>query len=287
MLNKFIKEPLVHFLFAGFLLFVYFKSCSSDSGFENQIIVNKQDLLTFMQYQSKAFNQDVFETKLDELSKSEKDQMIQNYIQDEVLYREALKLGLDQNDFVIKRRIIQKIEFILDDFDETTAVIEADSLIQYFNQHKDRYFQPAQFTFTHIFFKNNDGKNALKRANEFMKNPENQKLSSSESLKYGDRFLYHRNYAERTLSFLESQFGKNFTEKLAQIGADENSWQGPIESEHGQHWVKLTNKSTEVIPPFSEIKNTVKSDYMGDLKKQHKKAQIQKLIDEYEVEVNW
>ena len=278
---------MVHFLAAGFLLFVYFKSCSNESGLENTIVINKQDLLNFMQYQSKAFNQEIFESKLEELSKTEKTQIIQNYVRDEVLYREALKLGLDQNDFVIKRRIIQKTEFILDDFDETTATIESESLIQYFNHHKDRYFQPAQFTFTHIFFKNTNRKNALERVISFMKNPSRQNLSTSESLKYGDRFLYHRNYSERSLGFLESQFGKSFTETLSKLKADENLWQGPIASEHGQHWVKLTRKAVGIVPEFSEIEKVVKSDYLNELKKRNKEDRIQKLIKEYEVEVNW
>ena len=285
--NKFIKEPLVHFLFAGFLLFVYFKSCSTDSGLENAILIQKSDLLNFMQYQSKAFNQEVFESKLDELPESEKEQMIQNYIQDEVLYREALKLGLDQNDFVIKRRIIQKMEFILNDFDETNIKIEEDSLKQYFEQNQQRYFQPAQFTFTHIFFKNDDKTEPLKRANDFMNKKQNQKLSTSESLKYGDRFLYHRNYAERTLDFLKGQFGSTFIDYLSKFEANENLWQGPIESEHGQHLIKLTHKSDGGNLQLSEIKNVVKSDYLTELKKRNKKTQIQKLINEYEVEINW
>ena len=138
-------------------------------------------------------------------SEKEKQQLIQNYVQEEALYREAVKLGLDQNDFVIKRRVIQKMEFMLNDFDEAAVSVSEDSLQAYYKQHKQRYFQPEQFTFTHIFFKNNNGQKALDKANAFMKLARHRNLSTAESLPFGDRFLYHRNYAEKDKQFLESQ----------------------------------------------------------------------------------
>ena len=287
MVRKIIGEPLVHFLVAGFFLFIYFKTCSTESGLENTLIVSKEEMLDFMQFQSKAFNEDVYAAKLDELTEKERTQMVQNYVQDEVLYREALKLGLDQNDFVLKRRIIQKMEFILDDFEGENATIEADSLELFFEQNKERYFQAAQFSFNHIFFKNNRQENALNRANHFMQNKAHQKLSASESLKYGDRFLYHRNYAEKTSSFLESQFGTAFTEALSQLQQNDAAWQGPIPSTHGQHWVQLSHKQEAKIPLLKDIKNVVKVDYLNHLKNQHKQKQIQTLVDNYKVQVNW
>lgn len=287
MLNKILREPLVHFLVAGFFLFVYFRSCSNDSGLEDTILIKKDAVLEFMQYQNKAFNADVFSEKLDALTQKEKDQMIQNYIQDEVLYREALKLGLDQNDFVIKRRIIQKMQFILDDFDPSIITIHEDSLAQYYKQYQDRYYQPEQYSFTHIFFKKNKNRDDLTRAQSFMENPSHQKLSITESLKYGDRFLYHRNYAEKSLSFLESQFGEAFIQKLKSFDEDENRWQGPLASKHGHHWIKLTQKAPAKTTPLKEIEPQVKSDYLNYLKKQHKQQQIQKLIDTYNVLIDW
>lgn len=286
MFQKITREPLVHFLFAGFLLFVYFKSCSTNSGAENEIVIQKEDLLNFMQYQSKAFNQTVFEDKWAQLSQKEKQQLIQRYGQEEVLYREAVKLGLDQNDFVIKRRIIQKMEFLLDDFDESAMTISKDSLQAYFQQHQQRYTQAPQYTFTHIFFKKEAQSDALKRAEDFLKIGIHRQLSATESLPYGDRFLYHRNYAEKTDDFIASQFGEVFTSALRAMSADKNKWQGPIASEHGQHLVKLLDKTEAVTPDLAEIHALVKADYLAYLKKQHKENQIQKLVDTYAIEVD-
>lgn len=286
MFKKIAKEPLLHFLLAGFLLFVYFKLTGGDSGLENTISINKETMLNFMQFQSKAFNKDVFEAKFEQFSETEKQQLLKQYIQEEALYREAVKLGLDQNDFVIKRRIVQKMEFILDDFDESIVTISQDSLEAYYQQHQQRYFQPTQYTFAHIFFKKSAKEDGLKRAKAFMQSPKHQTLSTTESLPYGDRFLYHRNYAEKAVNFLESQFGISFTQAIAKLEATELKWQGPIPSEHGWHWVKLVHKSTANFANLTDIESTVKADYLGYLKRQHKERQIERLVVEYDVSID-
>ena len=286
MFKKITKEPLVHFLLAGFLLFVYFKFSGRDSGLENTITINKETLLNFMQFQSKAFNKEVFDAKFDQFSETEKQQLLKNYIQEEALYREAVNLGLDQNDFVIKRRIVQKMEFILDDFDASTITIAPDSLQAYYQQHQQRYFQPAQFTFAHIFFKKGINEAGLKRATVFMQSAKHQNLSTTESLPFGDRFLYHRNYAEKTSNFLESQFGIPFTQALEKMEATETKWQGPISSEYGWHWIKLTHQSTAAFSELEAIPSTVKTDYLGYLKQQHKQEQIERLVKAYKVSID-
>ncbi len=286
MFKKITKEPLVHFLLAGFLLFVYFNMTGRDSGLENTITINKETLLNFMQFQSKAFNKDVFDAKFEQFSETEKQQLLKNYIQEEALYREAVKLGLDQNDFVIKRRIVQKMEFILDDFDESLVTISQDSLQAYYQQNQQRYFQPAQYTFAHIFFKKGTNEAGLKRATAFMQSAKHQNLSTTESLPFGDRFLYHRNYAEKTSNFLESQFGTSFTQALAKMEATGTKWQGPIASDHGWHWIKLTHQSTPAFSELSAIQSTVRADYLGYLKQQHKQAQIERLIKDYRVSID-
>lgn len=287
MLKKILKEPLVHFLVAGFFLFVYFRFCSPTNSGEHTILVNKANILEFMQYQSKAFQEETFAAKLAELPETEKNQLVQQYIQDEVLYREAVKLGLDQNDYVLKRRIIQKMEFILDDFDAAEIEPMTDSIEQYFQREQARYFQPTKFTFAHIFFKNDQSGAALARAQAFMKVSKHQQLSISASLKFGDRFLYHRNYAAKDTPFLKSHFGDAFVNALSQMEVAEGRWQGPIASEHGQHWIKLLYKENAGVPSFSQIQQMVRSDYLNALKQRHKEQRVQELMARYKVQINW
>ncbi|MCF6301316.1 MAG: peptidyl-prolyl cis-trans isomerase [Proteobacteria bacterium] len=226
------------------------------------------------------------EAKFDDFPEIEKKQLVDNYIKDEVLYREAVSLGLDQNDFVIKRRIIQKMEFILNDFDEANVTIPNDSLEAYYGNHQERYYSPAVVTFTHIVFNSDSPYDPQQRAQDFMMVKGHDKLIIAESLPFGDRFLYHRNYAEKTASFLESQFGPSFVETVKGMAADDDIWQGPVKSEHGQHWVKLLTKTTGAVPELQDIIGVVRSDYIGYLKQQHKQKRIEKLLKKYEVTID-
>lgn len=280
MLTKLLREPLVHFIFAGFVLFIYFKSCSTGTASDDQILINEEGLLSYMQYQSKAFNRDVFQDKFASFSKEEKEELIQNYIRDEALYREAVEIGLDQNDFVIKRRVIQKMEFVLNDFDESEVKISEDSLQAYYNDHQQSYYQSSLYSFTHVFF--NRETDAKQRADDFLSQADQKEYTTSESLAFGDRFLYHRNYSEKTISFLEGHFGKLFIEALAELEADDERWQGPLPSEHGQHAIRLFQKENASIPTLEEIRSVVESDYKSFLKKRYKQNKIQEIVDQYE-----
>ena len=197
-MRKFIREPLVHFLVGGFFLFVFYRSCAPSivPGSDGVIAVTQDDILEMMQYQSKAFNNDLFEERFANLSELEREQLLRQYIRDEVLYQEALRLGIDQNDYVIKRRVIQKMEFMLNEFEEEDIVVHEDSLASFYNQHQDRYALPSQYTFTHIFFKADELGKYKSRAKQFMEDEDHRGLSASESLQYGNRFLYHRNYTD-------------------------------------------------------------------------------------------
>lgn len=286
MFKQITQEPLVHFLFAGFLLFLYFDACTTTKGTDDTILVNKETLLDFMQFQSKAFNKTVFEEKFAQFSDKEKEKILEDYIKEEALYREAIKLGLNENDFVIKRRIVQKMEFLLDDFDESTVEILEDSLENYYQQHKHRYFQPEQYTFTHLFFKKSADQKGLEKANNFMKSAKHQQLTATASLPYGDRFLYHRNYAEKEVNFLESQFGNSFIKAIAELEADPSIWQGPIPSDYGWHWIKLIDKSVATYSKLTDIRATVKGDYLNYLKQKQQQQHIQELVEEYKVVID-
>jgi len=113
----------------------------------------------------------------------------------------------------------------------------------------------------------------------------NKNLTSSEGLKYGDRFLYHRNYSERSTSFLKSQFGDSFVDRLSEMQTTEDVWQGPISSKHGYHWIKLLSSSEFRVPSLVEIRGTVRSDYLNSLKEKHQEQRIQELIKKYNIKV--
>ncbi len=287
-MRQIIREPLLHFLLAGFLVFVYYRYWPSNSKDDRTIVIDRKSMLDYVQFQSRAFNEDIFGPGIDQLDEVEKQRLVNQYVRDEVLYREAVRLGLDQHDEIIRRRIIQKMEFILDDMKESELYIDEDSLSVYFDLNRHRYTRDARYTFAHIFF-DNDGTDlsAYDRAISFMEEPGHTNLSAAESLKYGDRFLYHRNYADKSRSFIESQFGASFALQLESLMAEAETWQGPVASDHGQHLILLKENKAESIPPFDEIKEVVSSDYIWDVKRRKQKKHILDLIKEYDIRVHW
>ena len=116
--KKALRDPLLHFLAAGLALFVLFEVVSPDGAGlgEGVIVVDRDALLTYVQYRSKVFEPRLAAEKLAALSPEELERTIDEYVREEALHREALALGMDANDYIIKRRLIQKVEFLAQGF---------------------------------------------------------------------------------------------------------------------------------------------------------------------------
>ena len=141
-MKSFLKEPLVHFLAAGLGLFVLFGALNRDEpdADPNVVTVDHDALLTFVQYRIKAFNPTLAEEKLSSLSDDELQKLIDDYVREEVLHREAVALGLDEDDYVIRRRLVQKLEFITEGFAEAGAKVDQSALRRYFDANKADYY---------------------------------------------------------------------------------------------------------------------------------------------------
>ena len=120
------------------------------------VIVDHDALLTFVQYRIKAFNPALAEKKLSSLSDDELQNLIDDYVREEVLHREALALGLGEDDYVIRRRLVQKLEFITEGFAEAGAKVDQAALRRYFDANKADYYVEPFVTFTHVFFETED-----------------------------------------------------------------------------------------------------------------------------------
>ena len=131
-MKSIIKQPLVHFLLVGFVFFLLFNFFNKDEALDSKtVVVDKQALMNYFQYQSQAFNQEVFEQKMAAMPKEELEQLIKDYVREEVLYREAKAMRLDKEDFIIKRRMIQKVEFISQGIAEAGADLSEDEISTY------------------------------------------------------------------------------------------------------------------------------------------------------------
>ena len=153
---KLIREPLIHFLAIGIGLFVLYEFVApADADLDSKtIVVDRNALLTFIQFRSKAFNPEVAAERLDALRESELELLVNDFIREEALHREALAMGMDQNDYVIKQRLIQSLQFITNGFVSAAVDVSDEEIAEYYEANREDYYVDPYVTFTHVFFSN-------------------------------------------------------------------------------------------------------------------------------------
>lgn len=290
MFAKLINQPLFQFLLIGgfiFLLYNFTVNNNPDRDNLKTVVVDKESLITFLQYRFKAFDRNKFENKLNNMSEDELNNLINDYIREEVLYREALGFGLDKNDNVIRRRLIQKIEFINEDVINNSLEINDGQISDYFEKNKGSYVIDPFVTFTHVFFSNY--KHGAGKANELAQNQlaifNKNEVPFSESVKYGDRFLYNTNYVESAPDHVANHFSDEMANKLFKLNPSEIIWNGPFESPYGFHLVMLTKNEKEQYPELEDVYEKVKQDLTYELSKKQKDKAISQIIDNYEIKI--
>ena len=288
-MNKFLREPLLHFLAAGLGLFVLFGLVNrgDQDADPNVITVDQEALLTFIQYRIKAFNPDLAEKKLDSLSDEELQRLIDDYVREEVLHREALALGLDDDDYVIRRRLVQKLEFITEGFAEAGADMDEAAVQRYFDANKADYYVEPYVTFTHVFFQTEDRPREQART---LAEKELQKLNRngvpfSDAPQHGDRFLYHVNYVERTPDYVGSHFGPAMATALFALEPNEFVWRGPFDSAYGVHLVLLTTNEPGREPELAELEGRVREDARRVRVREETEAAVADVVEAYDVRV--
>lgn len=289
-MNRLLREPLVHFLAIGVALFVLFDLVApEDSDLDSRtIVVDRDALLTFIQFRSKAFNPEVATARLDALQGAELDLLVKDYVREEALHREALALGMDQNDYVIKQRLIQSIQFITNGFVNAAVDVSDDEVAEYYEANRDDYYVDPYATFTHVFFSSDrhGREQAMQLAESKLAELNEKGVPFSESTQHGDRFLYNVNYVERTQDFVASHFGTPMAEAVFALQPDDGRWHGPIESAYGYHLVLLTKRIDGFYPPLEEIEDAVREDALRLALVRANDRAVQAIIDTYDVRVD-
>lgn len=252
------REPLLWFLVVGVLLF------SADNYFNQDrdtIIVDAgiRDHLANL-WQSQAGKS---------VSQQELDSLVQGWIKEEVFYREAIALGLDRDDSIIRRRLVQKLMFIIDDVDadpEHQAELEA-----FYRANISAYTLPERYSFSQIYFKNADSAKVIIT-----------RLEGGENWRdLADASMLNDSYVSRSKKELAANFGAAFIPRLDDLVLSE--WVGPIESTFGFHLIRLDNIQPSEATPLQYIKDTVVRDYRQKLLALRKDSYYEKLLEKYQI----
>jgi hypothetical protein len=288
---KFLKDPLVHFLALGLGLFVLYAAINPDSGGTDdpkRIVVNREALLTFVQYRTKTFQPKLAAARLDAMSDKQLKHLIDAYVREEALHREAKGLGLGRDDYVIKRRMIQKIDFITQGFAEAAIKVSDADVKAYFEANKTRYREQAFITFTHVFFgtKRRSAAEAQVLSEATLAVLKADAAVFSDAPKHGERFPYGVNYVERTKEHVESHFGHEMAGALFGLEPDDSVWRGPFRSSYGAHLVMVVKKRDARYPALKEIRARVEADFKSERKKEQSDKAIKAIVDTYTVAID-
>lgn len=184
--------------------------------------------------------------------------LIEAHIREEILVREARALGLDEHDAVIRRRLAQKLSFLLEE-DAGALEPSAADLRAHFDAHPGRYAAAATISLSHVYFSLERGATAANDAAqrllaELSATPGADELAT----RAGDAFPLPRNLSAQTQADLEAQFGREFAAALWEL--PDRGWHGPLHSPFGAHLVRISGRSNGAAPSFASVQDRIADD---------------------------
>ncbi len=272
------REPLVHFLALGALLFGLYLLVNDDASTETdtQIVVTEADVESLRQSWTRQWNRPPTQSELEGL--------VEAHIREEVYYREALALGLETDDIIIRRRLVQKMEFLSEDLALQVEPPE-EALRAFFETHVEDYRVPPRLTFSHIYFN-------LDRRGESARRDSEEALSALQALaspplsapERGDDFMLPYDYTAQTPREVRQQFGEDFAQTV--IDLEPGRWHGPIVSGYGLHLVHIAARTESEMPDFDRVREIVRRDFENVRREQMNDSFFAVLRDRYDIEVD-
>jgi hypothetical protein len=270
---KLLGEPLLHFLLIGAGLFLLFRVASKDPSQQTGKIV-----VTSARFEQLAVT--FARTWQRQPTREELEGLIQAFIREEVLYREALALGLDRDDTAIRRRLQQKMEFIAEDVAARVQPTE-EEVRDYFLTHPDKFRLEQSYTFLHVYLDPKRHGDALSQEAEHLLLELDKPGADPAAL--GDAFLLDYEFKNVTSQDVLGMFGQEFATRLAQLPV--GKWQGPITSAYGTHLVFVEQKTDGRLPSFEEVKDSVKRELVNARQTELREEFYRNLFKRYTVTV--
>lgn len=203
----------------------------------------------------------------------ELDSLIEGYIREEIMVREAQAMGLDDNDVIIRRRLAQKVEFFLSENDPPALPDEA-ALMAWFEQNRAAYDRPAKLSWRHVFAANEAEAAALKT--QLMKNATGWR-------NLGQPFMLNRVYARQAAPQIAQSMGSDFAQNL--MASNESGWFGPVRSAYGWHVVEITERHAAQAADFKLMAEKIAMDWQNEQARLARQEAWQDLRASYEIEL--
>lgn len=270
MLKLIIKEPLLHFALLGTLLFAVF-------AYLNPTVKIEEDQVRVTEYKIQQLNT-IFQKKWQRApTVSELKKLIDDYVVEEIYYREALAMQMDKNDTVIRRRLRQKMEFLMSDASAT--VVPTDEQLQtYLDEHADEFEIPARYSLRQIYLNTNQP-NSAQRVTAL------QAALGAGLYVTGDTTMLPKQVQDTPADRVDHLFGQGFTKTFQELPL--HTWQGPIKSGFGLHWVNLEQREPSRKARLDEVRSEVLREYEYDLRLDIQQNVTEQLLAKYDIVVEW
>ena len=275
-LRRWLREPLVQFVLIGAVLFLGYRAMHPSPGAgspSTRIELTEDDL----RQMSVAWLAQGRPAPTPEQMRS----LVDMRVREEILYREALALGLDKGDTIVKRRLAQKMEFL---FEDVSALREPtrEELKVWIEKNSDRFTLPPRASFRHLYF-SPDRRRARARedAVRALETLRAKPASAQMAAALADPFMFQDYYGDRSFEEMAKLFGPRFARALLQ--QPPGSWQGPIESGYGWHLVWVDSLTPARVPAFEEVETEAKTEWMADQRAETRRRAYEAMRARYEI----
>jgi hypothetical protein len=245
---KCLREPLLHFVLLGAVMFVIYGLVSEEpSGKPGHIVVTQGTVDNLAATFARVWRRPPTDQELEGL--------IQDYVREEVLYREALALGLDRDDTLIRRRLRQKMEFVSEDV-AAQAEPSDDDLRAYLQAHPEAFAVEPHFTFRQVFLDPLRRGAHLARDVDRLRAELRHRGHTADPAELGDAFLLPHRFDNVSATEVRTIFGDTFAAGLSALTPGQ--WQGPVPSGYGVHLVYVGERTAARIPELADVREAVR-----------------------------
>jgi len=272
MIKKLAKEPLVHFLIVGAAIFIIDSLFNEPGPDDTEIMVTVGEIESMAEIFQRTWQRPPTANELNGV--------IQDRIREEIFYREALALGLDKDDTIIRRRLRQKIQFLTDDL--TLREAPDDSVLQaYLDENLDTYRAEPQVSFEQLYFSRDrrgaEAETAALAALELLNAGDDAAADAIDS----DSLSLAPTYAAERQGEIDRIFGVGFAEQL--LDATVGAWSGPHESGYGLHIAKVMEVTHPEDPKLDAVRDAVLRDWQQQTRQQANEAFYEQLKKRYTI----
>lgn len=273
-MNRFLREPLVHFLLLGALLFVYFEWKGAAGPTSTRISVTPG----LVQHLASGFAR-TWQRPPDE---RELKGLVDDYVKEEIAAREAMAMALDRDDTIIRRRLRQKLEFLIEDAVGMAAPTD-EELQRWMNEHADAFRQEGRTALRQVYIDSDRrGQPARDHARQILARLR-AAGPAADLDEFGDPTLLPRELPLGPASRVAREFGSDFADRVASIPAGE--WSGPVESVYGLHLVLIPEREPASQPALEDVRPTVEREFLAERKREQLQAFYDGLLEKYTVDV--